>query len=139
MAISQRSTSCRRCGAARSQLIRLTTRASNRNGNAGRPYLKCGSCKCFITFDDDRGYLIPPFKRQEGVIDLKASIQPNHPHCDCGKPSRQQVENLEKGRKMHVKCSTGKCGFWARIVHPNGEDLVCSEAMLDAMMKELAI
>lgn len=46
---------CRRCGSDRATLNRFVCRRSNRNGNAGRPYLKCMPCNRFVKFEDERG------------------------------------------------------------------------------------
>jgi len=71
-----------------------TTRRSNRNGNAGRPYYKCDSCGKFLAFADDRGN------------DLL------NPLCHCQTSSRRQVSCRDKGRKIHYVCRLGRCDFY---------------------------
>lgn len=46
---------CLLCGASFKHLTRYTTRVSNRNGNSGRPDIKCMPCNKFVTFLDDHG------------------------------------------------------------------------------------
>jgi hypothetical protein len=71
-----------------------TTRRSNRNGNAGRPYYKCDPCEKFLTFADDRGN------------------DPLNPLCHCQVSSRRQVSCREKGGKIHYVCRLGRCDFY---------------------------
>jgi hypothetical protein len=85
---------CPLCQQSGCNLEKLTTRTSNRNGNANRPYLKCSKCDKFVTFLDDRG------------------THPVNPKCECHVPSRLQVASFCKGRKLHFVCSTGHCRFY---------------------------
>ncbi|OJD10148.1 hypothetical protein ACJ73_09917 [Blastomyces percursus] len=73
---------CRSCHHPSSREV---TRASNRKGNAGRPYYKCHRCNKFLCFADDRGN------------------DPSNPPCYCGVLSRRQVAGYDKHvpRGMH--------------------------------------
>lgn len=88
---------CSSCDATYPHLRRFVTRRSNRNGNAGRPYLKCMPCEKFITFLDDRG------------IDLDG------PHCFCDFPCRLQVSGryvvTTTPRGLHYVCAFGRCKY----------------------------
>ncbi|SMQ44940.1 unnamed protein product [Zymoseptoria tritici ST99CH_3D1] len=103
---------CSRCGAHNDDLTRLITKTSNRNGNAGRPYLKCLPCERFVTFDDRRG------------------TSANHQPCDCEKPSRLQLAGKAKGRKLHFVCATGTCGFYTAKVNGEGDVVVIEEDLI---------
>jgi hypothetical protein len=84
---------CRHCHQSAS---RYTTRQSNRNGNAGRPYYKCTPCNSFVRFDDSRGN------------------DSNNPLCFCRESSRMQVTGLGKSvpRALHYVCKSGACDFY---------------------------
>ncbi|KAK4233357.1 hypothetical protein C8A03DRAFT_19562 [Achaetomium macrosporum] len=101
----------------------FTTRHSNRNGNAGRPYYKCQPCNKFLCFADSRGN------------------NPGNPPCDCGVSSKTQVAGKEKKvpRGVHYVCRLGKCDFYKPCVE-NGkqvavesDDLVHRLAMLSIL------
>lgn len=96
---------CPICSQSGKNLLRLTTRTSNRNGNANRPYLKCSPCDKFITFLDERG---------------SHSV---NPRCECHMPSRLQVASSNKGRKLHFVCSTGHCTFY-EVAHDNDNETI---------------
>ncbi|KAI1923743.1 hypothetical protein LOZ65_003193, partial [Ophidiomyces ophidiicola] len=84
---------CYLCG--RKGVLKIT-RASNRNGNAGRPYYKCLPCNKFLTFNDLRGN------------------DPKNPQCFCGTSSKLQISGLDKKvpRGLHYVCRLGRCGFY---------------------------
>lgn len=103
---------CPLCGKGGTNLIKLTTRTSNRNGNANRPYLKCSACRKFITFTDTRG---------DHAINRV---------CHCYKPSRLQVSSLQKGRKLHYVCSTGQCGFYDPAMNRESKHVVLPEDLV---------
>ncbi|KAF2135971.1 uncharacterized protein K452DRAFT_192195, partial [Aplosporella prunicola CBS 121167] len=79
---------CMRCGRPTTKFI---TRSSNRNGNAGRPYYKCGPCKKFHNFADNRG------------------INTDNPKCCCGQVSRMQKSGVGV---LHFVCQFGCCNFY---------------------------
>lgn len=94
-------------------LLRLTTRTSNRNGNAGRPYLKCSDCRMFVTFTDARG---------DHAVNRM---------CHCQRPSRLQVSSLQKGRKLHYVCSTGQCDFYRLAINKESKLVILPEDLVE--------
>lgn len=108
--------SCRRCGGPGTRHI---TRASNRNGNARRPFVRCTPCSEFITFTDDRG------------------IDPTNPKCDCGRPSRRQLTGKDKAvpRAIHFVCSEGRCDFYSEGVDERGGRATVTLDFLDMMIR----
>lgn len=108
---------CRRC---RGPGTRHITRASNRNGNARRPFVKCASsCGKFISFTDERG------------------IDPSNPGCDCGRPSRRQITGRDKAvpRAIHFVCSEGRCDFYSEGVDGSGDRVTVALGLLDRMIR----
>ncbi|EME82072.1 uncharacterized protein MYCFIDRAFT_77627 [Pseudocercospora fijiensis CIRAD86] len=95
------------------------TRTSNRNGNAGRPYLKCGSCRKFITFVDKRG------------------ISSKNPECVCGKASRIQVAGKGKGRGLHYVCQSGACDFFDVARNKDGDQISLTEKLVEDLARIL--
>lgn len=95
---------------------RRITSFSNPNGNAGRPYYYCSPCRKFISFDDERG------KRDE------------NPLCECGKPSRSQLngKNSRPPGGVHFVCSEGQCDFFDRDCW-NGEQVVIAADLIDQL------
>ncbi len=75
---------------------RLITRASNRTGNANRPYYKCVPCKKFLRFDDNRGN------------------DASNPLCYCQTSSKMQVAGPHKSvpRGLHYVCLSGACDYY---------------------------
>ena len=106
---------CRRCGASGIDLATYITKTSNRNENAGRPYLKCDPCKQFVSFLDDRG------------------IHDVNPKCACKKRSRIRVSGKHKGRTFHYVCSSGECDFYDEPEGEHGRIRVTDEQMLKMM------
>lgn len=106
---------CPLCGVDGRYLTKLITRTSNRNKNAGRPYIKCLPCDRFITFLDDRG---------------KHKVNPK---CACGKPTRIQVASQRKGRGLHYVCSTGACGHYSIALDSQRKQINLSEDMVDKL------
>ena len=84
---------CRVCHRPASRDI---TRASNRKGNAGRPYYKCIPCGNFLRFDDIRGN------------------ESRNPLCHCQVSSRMQVSGPDTrvARGLHYVCRLGACDFY---------------------------
>lgn len=106
---------CPLCGRRGSNIVKLVTRRSNRNGNANRPYLKCLDCRKFMTFTDSRG---------DHTVNRI---------CCCHKPSRIQVSSLQKGRRLHYVCSTGQCDFWELAMNQESKEIVLSEELVKGM------
>lgn len=111
---------CSSCEATYPHLKRFITRSSNRNGNAGRPYLKCMPCEKFITFLDDRG------------IDLGG------PHCYCDLPCRLQVSGryvvATTPRGLHYVCAFGRCKYHEPVKrggHDGGEQETVPEEFVE--------
>lgn len=107
---------CLRCNRAGEFLI---TRASNRNGNAQRPYYKCIPCRKFLRFNDDRGN------------------DPSNPHCFCGVSSKRQVAALTRRvpRGLHFICRLGDCNFYKPFRDPQGHHFaVETEELLDQLI-----
>lgn len=95
---------CLDCG---SRTDRHITVYSNANGNAHRPYYKCGKCRAFACFGDLRG------------------IHPSNPACGCGLRSRFQV-GMHGGSypgALHWRCAVGGCGFFQYHRGEEGEVL----------------
>lgn len=108
---------CRRCGS--SDLSYFTTRRSNRNGNAGRPYYKCMPCDKFITFIDNRG------------------IHFHNPECGCGHSSRLQVAGRfapKLARGLHYVCATGSCDFFQSAADRSGRNYDVTEDLLPMLV-----
>ncbi|KAF2158363.1 hypothetical protein M409DRAFT_71684 [Zasmidium cellare ATCC 36951] len=103
---------CPLCGAGNPHLTKYITRTSNRNANAGRPYLRCDPCNRFVTFTDKRG------------------VHEVNPHCQCDKPSRIQVASKHKGRGLHFVCSTGVCKFYEEAKDEAGKISLMDEQMV---------
>ncbi|KAH6653043.1 hypothetical protein BKA67DRAFT_568410 [Truncatella angustata] len=95
---------------------RRITSWENTNGNAGRPYYYCTPCAKFITFDDKRG------------------LCDSNPRCDCGQPSRAQVNgrNRRPPRGVHYVCKNGCCDFFARA-EKNGQQVAVAEDFIDRL------
>ncbi|KAF1823916.1 uncharacterized protein K489DRAFT_169265 [Dissoconium aciculare CBS 342.82] len=111
---------CATCGAVTSRLTYFKTRSSNRNGNAGRPYLKCMICNKFVTFTDCRG------------------INNDAPRCVCGLLSRQQIAGrmgTRTPRGLHYVCSLGQCEFYQARTNAQGEQQVLAEHLIDLFAK----
>jgi len=95
------------------------TRASNRTGNAGRPYYKCLPCDKFQCFDDDRGN------------------DPRNPRCLCQVASRQQVAGPGKPipRGLHYVCRSGKCNFYTVRRDEHEQQITVSEDVVEMLAK----
>lgn len=95
---------CSRCN---SPSQRKTTRSSNRNGNAGRPYDKCTNCGNFLGFADERGN------------------NPNNPLCHCGQSSKAQVTGQNSGNPggLHYVCRLGTCDYYYVRRNRNNEQI----------------
>jgi hypothetical protein len=95
----------------------MVTRSSNRNGNAGRPYHKCISCRYFFGFADDRGN------------------NPNNQMCGCGESSRLQRagENSSNPGGLHYVCRLGTCDYYAVKVDENQEQITVSLDLVDRL------
>ncbi|KAH7207875.1 uncharacterized protein BKA55DRAFT_586364 [Fusarium redolens] len=76
---------------------RLTTRYSNPNGNAGRPFHKCTNCQKFLVFADERGNFL------------------DNPQCHCGESSKAQIagRNSRNPGGLHYVCRLGTCDYYA--------------------------
>lgn len=109
---------CRLCGLPGDEFV---TGASNPNGNAGRPYFRCGPCNKFLSFSDTRGN------------------DPNNLHCDCGLSRRLQVAGLDREvpRGAHYVCRVGRCGFFLRPLGPRGEPLSLLNADHDLVQERI--
>ena len=107
---------CRECYCRTSRHI---TRASNRNGNAGRPYYKCDQCNKFHCFDDDRGN------------------DPRNPRCLCQVASRQQVAGPEKAipRGLHYVCRSGQCNFYTVRRDVNAQQITVTEDLVEMLAR----
>ncbi|KAI4594028.1 hypothetical protein KJ359_008818 [Pestalotiopsis sp. 9143b] len=116
---NEQTRTCRRCNR---PVQRRITKQSNRNGNAGRPYYRCVPCNKFIAFDDDRG-------RHE-----------DNPLCECGLPSRTQLNGLYASppRGVHYVCGTGKCNYYARLVKDE-KQVVVEEDLVERFARALII
>ncbi len=101
---------CPRCGAKYKDLERFVTKTSNRNGNSGRPYLKCMPCNKFVTWLDDRG------------------IDDECPTCSCKLLCRRQVAG-NKARLIHEHCIS--YAAWVHVISTK------SVAMMMVMNKSL--
>ncbi|PVH90901.1 hypothetical protein DM02DRAFT_607024 [Periconia macrospinosa] len=110
---------CLRCGGL---CNRHTTRHSNRNGNAGRPYYRCMSCSKFATWADERGK------------------HPGNPPCHCGRPSRRQISGNAKHppRGVHYVCANGGCWFYMAGKGSDHRQVQISEGLVP-MMASLGI
>ncbi|KAL8407729.1 hypothetical protein RB594_006534 [Gaeumannomyces avenae] len=103
------------CVNCRQRTKRFITRASNRNGNAGRPYYKCVPCRKFACFDDERGN------------------DDRNPPCDeCGYPSKRQAagRDTKVPGGIHYVCSQGTCDFYKPHLNKEGEQLAVVDAEL---------
>jgi len=97
---------------------RLVTQASNRNGNAGRPYFKCLACRKFLVFDDRRGNA------------------PANPPCVCGVSSKAQLSgrlNRRAPRAKHFVCRLGRCNFYAESWNHDGSRDTVRDDLVEAM------
>ncbi|KXL46122.1 hypothetical protein M433DRAFT_160112 [Acidomyces richmondensis BFW] len=106
---------CPWCGRKDNNLYFYITRTSNRNGNAGRPYVKCGPCQKFITFQDNRG------------------VHLDNPKCKCETPARLQVAGKfqkVKPRGLHYVCSTGGCNHYSVAKNELGRQYSLSDDLL---------
>lgn len=105
---------CFRCGGPSE---RMTTRNSNRKGNAGRPYDKCTRCKKFLGFADERGN------------------DPNNPPCHCGVSSRRQLAGPEKQVPygLHYVCRLGACDFYAPYTNAGNQQVTVSRELVDCL------
>ena len=83
------------------QSSRRITRASNRNGNGGRPYYKCFHCPKFCCFDDERGNDV------------------TNPLYRCGLLSKRQRASSKKGGKVFWTCRSGECDFYTDHAFPD--------------------
>lgn len=98
---------CNRCDRLSS---RLTTRTTNRKGNAGRPYYKCLPCNKFLCFIDDRGN------------------DPNNPPCYCEESSKTYMAGSEKRvpRGLFFSCRQGACDFHKPLRNDRGQHIAVS-------------
>ncbi|KAK0646963.1 hypothetical protein B0T16DRAFT_171222 [Cercophora newfieldiana] len=91
------------------------TSRSNRNGNAGRPFLKCQSCTKFLGFTDERGNC------------------PDNPPCDCGEPSKTQLVGLGLGKRVprgvFFVCRRAECNYYAELVNEEGDQVRATEVV----------
>ena len=110
---------CPECDAHTAQLTTFTTRTSNRNGNAGRKYLKCVPCKRFVAFLDDRG------------------VHASNPTCFCNRPSRLQIAGAGKikPRGLHYVCVRGGCDFYEAATDDQGEQYSATERLAEIMIQ----
>ncbi|OAL44887.1 hypothetical protein IQ07DRAFT_591739 [Pyrenochaeta sp. DS3sAY3a] len=110
------------CFVCRGPTEKRITRSSNRNGNAGRPYLKCSRCHKFIAFTDDRG------------------LNPRNPECRCGVPSRTQVVGRDKGvpSGVFLGCGGRGCGFY-KICVDDAQNQVCLDEEVIEQLARLRI
>ena len=100
---------CRRCGW--QPKFRNIVKATNPNGNAGRPYYICVLCKKrstqgvgdhytgWITWDDDRG------------------MSSDNPKCHCGIASRQDKAGSDTDipNLGFWTCGTGSCDYYSEF------------------------
>lgn len=108
---------CLKCGGPG---IHAVVQASNQNGNAYRPYIKCLSCGGFITFTDDRG------------------LDPNNPICDdCRRPSRRQVTGWDNRVPwaIHFVCSEGRCPSYKEEIDEEGNQVVLQRDDMDECIR----
>ena len=107
---------CREC---HHRTTRRITRASNRTGNAGRPYYKCLKCDKFQCFDDDRGN------------------NPKNPRCSCQVASRQQVAGPDKPipRGLHYVCRSGQCNFYTVRLDEHEQQITVSEDLVEKLAR----
>lgn len=106
---------CFHCG---NPSTRLTTRISNRNGNAGRPYFKCIPCNQFLVFADRRGN------------------DPANPPCRCGLSSKRQIEGKRQrmsGRNIHFVCRLGTCDYYAAARDQTGNQIRVEGDLVDRL------
>jgi hypothetical protein len=111
---------CSSCDRSGSNLRFFVTRRSNRNGNAGRPYVKCGPCDKFIAFRDTRG------------------IHHDDPHCDCNTPARLQVAGKSQKttpRGLHYVCGTGRCDHYSIAEDEAEEQYRLPEQVLEMLVR----
>ncbi|KAL2782521.1 hypothetical protein BJX66DRAFT_320533 [Aspergillus keveii] len=114
---------CMRCGRPSTE---FTTRISNRNGNAGRPYFKCVPCDKFLVFNDTRGN------------------DPRNPDCYCGCSSKRQVAGRERRvpRGLHYVCRLGECRFYAPVRGSAGQQMTLEdveEELINLLIRFFAI
>lgn len=93
----------------------MITGSLNRNGNAGRPYHKCISCRKFLGFADERGN------------------DPNNPMCNCGESSKAQRagENSSNPGGLHYVCRLGTCDYYVVRMDENQEQIRLGSDMVD--------
>ena len=110
---------CSECDATGSRLSTFTTRTSNRNGNAGRKYLKCVPCNRFIAVLDERG------------------VHAGNPECFCHHPARLQIAGAGKStpRGLHYVCVKGGCAFYAPATNDQGDQYSATERLADIMVQ----
>lgn len=104
---------CLVCG---SQTKHHITVHTNKNGNADRPYYKCGKCRVFACFGDKRG------------------VHADNPACGCGLPSRFQV-GLNGGSfpgALHWRCAVGGCTFFEYYCDKEGNVLCLTPGIYGA-------
>lgn len=92
----------------------FVTRASNRNGNAGRPYYKCVPCDKFLVFADNRGN------------------DPTNPLCECGLESKRQVAGKERktSRGIFYVCRKGVCDFYAPALDNHARQISIEDSII---------
>jgi hypothetical protein len=98
---------------------RCTTRSSNRNGNAGRPYFKCLNCDKFLAFADYRGN------------------DPTNPTCVCGVSSKRQIAGRQ-GRVpggVHYVCRLGSCDFYLPATNTQEQQIVVQEELVPLLAR----
>lgn len=97
----------------------FVTRASNRNGNAGRPYYKCVPCDKFLVFADNRGN------------------DPTNPPCMCGLASKRQVAGKERktSRGLFYVCRKGACDFYAPALDRQEQQISIEDPIITLLAK----
>ncbi|CAI6334243.1 unnamed protein product [Periconia digitata] len=95
-----------------------TTKESNRNGNARRPYYKCLSCKKFHCF-----------------VDLRGNDTTN-PLCHCKVSSKRQLSGVGKHlqRTVHYVCRLGTCNYYHVEQDSNGHPLSVDDEIANQMV-----
>lgn len=109
---------CQSCGL---EGILRQVRDDNPNGNAGRPYYKCLSCRLFLSFYDER------------------RLNPTNPRCCCGMPSRRQMSRQDHQipRGIHYVCPRGQCRFYEIERDGDGAQLQISRRLEDIFIRKI--
>jgi hypothetical protein len=94
---------------------RTRTGDQNPNGNAGRYYYICRTCKTDAAPEDQ-------MKVGWSTWDDNIGVHDGNPHCNCGHPSR--LDRMNRSGQGFWTCATGGCSYYSsRLDGHTAEDL----------------